>query len=256
MLDIVIPAFNSVDLTWRCLTHVFAFPANDMRVILVDDGSTDSTPCVGEFLRRRGHLYIRHEENKGPYAAWNTGWRAGRGGRVMFLNNDVAVFGSTLEILEADRGYSCATEVIGRWDPGEMIAYTDGIQCDSGLSRWDSSPGYLHSCFAVDWKLLEDLDGFDERFYLTYGDTDFMLRAKEIGVEPKMLKAAVVFHGVSMTRRRALGLERDVNHDLFDREKFEAKWAERPDLLAEHPRTPRWKMVEDRRIVWKDGEDV
>jgi GT2 family glycosyltransferase len=255
LIDIVIPAFDSVDLTWRCLTHVFAFPANDMRVILVDDGSSDSTPCVGEFLRRRGHLYIRHEENKGPYAAWNTGWRAGRGGRVLFLNNDVAVFGSTLEHFEDFRGpYACATEVIGKWDPGEMAAYADGIQMS--VAGDVSTPGYLHSCFAVDRSLLEKLDGFDEQFYLTFGDTDFMLRAKEVGVEPRVLKAAVVFHGVSVTRRRAFGLERDVNHDLFDREKFEAKWAGRPDLLVEHPRTSRQMMVEDRKVAWKDGEDV
>lgn len=259
MLDIVIPALNQVDLTWRCLTHIFTFPANDMRVILVDDGSTDSTPLVGEFLKTRGHKYIRHDTNKGPHAAWNTGWRAGSGDRVLFINNDVAVFGSTLEVFEAaTRPYACVHEVIGRWDPGEMAVYVDGLQTDDQRPLAGSfEPGYQHSCFAVDREILERVGGFDEQFFLTYGDTDFMLRVKDAtGVEPVILKKAVAFHGVSVTRRRAFGLEGDTNRDLADRERFEAKWAGRPEVLAAHPRAARSKMIADRQVAWRDGEDV
>lgn len=254
MLDVVIPVLNQSDLTWRCVTHVFSFPADDMRVVLVDDGSVDDTPLIGEFLERRGHLYLRHEANKGPHAAWNTGWRASRGGRVCFLNNDVAVFGSTLELLDGVQApYVCAHEVIGKWHPAEMAAYVDGLQY---LSTNTLEPGYCHSCFAVDRGLLDRLDGFDESLKLVYGDTDFMLRAKDAGVEPQILRSAGVFHGVSVTRRRALGLERDVDQHLLDRERFEAKWAHRPDVLEAHPRQARYQMVDDRKSAWWEGEDA
>ncbi len=170
----------------------------------------------------------------------------------------MAVFGFTLEYFEHTRlPYACVSEVVGKWDPGEMAVYVDALQCNPPWGYEDSQPGYQHSCFAVDRGILARVGGFDEQFFLTYGDTDFMLRVKdETGVEPVILKKAVAFHGVSVTRRRAFGLEGDTNRDLADRERFEAKWAGRPEVLAAHPRAARSKMIADRQVAWKDGEDA
>lgn len=69
---------DAVDSVWR-QTLI------GLEVIVVDDGSTDDTPAVAADLS--GIRYIR-QEHSGLSAARNTGWRAGRGRYVSFLDAD------------------------------------------------------------------------------------------------------------------------------------------------------------------------
>lgn len=272
-IDIVIPAYNSVDLTWRCIQHVCLFPPGEFypfepdrscritpetpRIILVDNASIDDTPLLGEWLKARGHTYVRNEKNLGPYAAWNQGWRAARpDNRVVFLNNDVSVMPGCLTALcESPFAYTCVSEVIGAYRAPELLAYTDGIIKQRGQEpRYRE--GYLHSCFAVDRDVLEMLGGFDEHFFLTYGDTDFLIRAKEVGVTARVDTKAIVHHGVSMTRRREFGTAHDATLDHADHRVFEVKYVNRPDILAEHPWPGIARSHEDRRVSWAEGEEI
>lgn len=270
MIDIVIPAFNSVDLTWRCLQHVFLFPPEPYhdssfmspkqpRIYLVDNASSDDTPLLGRWLESRGHVYIRNEKNGGPYVAWNQGWRGGSADRVLFLNNDVSVMPGTLTALaESPFAYTCVEEVIGDYKMPEMLEYEDGCfgaRNVSGPSASRYHMGYLHSCFMVDRDLLVALDGFDERFFLTYGDTDFMIRAKDVcDVSPRIDRAAVVHHGVSMTRRREFGAAHDTSLDMKDHQAFADKYKDRPEVVAAHPWRGLQKGFDDRRLAWSEGE--
>lgn len=92
--SVVIPTFNRMDTLPEVLDALEAqADAPPFEIIVVDDGSTDST---GEFLERRlaertpsaVPLAVLHQENAGPALARNRGVEAARGARVAFLGDD------------------------------------------------------------------------------------------------------------------------------------------------------------------------
>ncbi len=248
-------------MTWRCVQHIEMFgKLAEPRIILVDDGSTDSTPSIGAFIERQGKgRYVRHPRNLGCQAAWNTGWRAGKNPLVCFMNNDVAVMpgclGALVERAHRTLGQEIvsAAQMLGQWDPGLVLSHAFGA---INLLDDAKSGGFFGGCFVVSRALLIELGGFDERFFLTYGDTDFLERARERTVEPVSLRGAIAFHGGSVTRRRELGMDGDIARDLKDRKAFEKKWARRKDVLDRHPRTPPAEMKAAREKFWGMSEQI
>lgn len=268
-LDIVLPALNAAVLTDRCVTVLNAFGVSGQRIILVDDGSTAEADALGEIGARvafAGGRFLRHETNKGPHVAWNTGWRAGDAKVVLFINNDVVVSPWALrrllaDVLLASDIYVSARELQGPAPPASWPkeatgwATTDNSAaaglCDPGALL--VGPAHFNACFAVRRSLLEALDGFDESMFLTYSDTDFMERARDKGINFLVDKNAPVFHGVSVTRRKQIGAARDLALEEKDRAVFEAKWADRPDVLARHPGFTGDEGRKAREIFWAPG---
>ncbi len=85
-VSVVISVFNRPELLRRALRSVASQqPRQPAEVIVVDDGSTDSTPEVAE---ASGARVIRHERNLGTAAAKETGMRAARYDWVALLDSD------------------------------------------------------------------------------------------------------------------------------------------------------------------------
>jgi glycosyltransferase involved in cell wall biosynthesis len=90
LVTVIVATHNRVHCLSRALDSIYAQEGlgslYDLEVILVDDGSTDSTP---EIIHRYQHLtYIRLPERRGISAAMNEGLRASRGSYITFLDDD------------------------------------------------------------------------------------------------------------------------------------------------------------------------
>jgi glycosyltransferase involved in cell wall biosynthesis len=72
-IGIIVPSFNRSDVLLRCFQHLEAQTWKDFEVVVVDDGSTDETPCLLEAYAARTPLSFRHvrQENAGPAGARN-----------------------------------------------------------------------------------------------------------------------------------------------------------------------------------------
>ena len=72
-LAVVIPTYNRADVLIRCLEHLEAQTFTDFEVVIVDDGSTDSTPDRVSAYLKDTSLAIRYvrQENHGPARARN-----------------------------------------------------------------------------------------------------------------------------------------------------------------------------------------
>lgn len=94
LVSIIVPVHNQVDYTQACLKSINASPPHiDYEIIIVDDGSSDSTP---QLLSRLSAIdsrisVIRHERAHGFATACNRGAEAARGDLLLFLNNDTEV---------------------------------------------------------------------------------------------------------------------------------------------------------------------
>jgi len=85
-VSVIIPTFNRAWVLQTAVDSVLAQRFDDYELIVVDDGSTDSTP---DLLAAYGKkiTYVR-QENRGVSAARNTGIRLSRGALITFLDSD------------------------------------------------------------------------------------------------------------------------------------------------------------------------
>jgi glycosyltransferase involved in cell wall biosynthesis len=87
-VSVVIPCYNSAKFIDATLKAVFNSTFKDFEVIVVDDGSTDSTKGILSekgWLKRVRYLY---QENKGISGARNTGIKIARGKYISLLDHD------------------------------------------------------------------------------------------------------------------------------------------------------------------------
>lgn len=85
-VSVIIPVYNRPEFLKEAVESVLNQSYRDFEVIVVDDGSTDSTPDVIDSYR--GIIRSVRQENMGVSAARNTGIRASRNNLVAFLDSD------------------------------------------------------------------------------------------------------------------------------------------------------------------------
>jgi glycosyltransferase involved in cell wall biosynthesis len=86
-VSVVIPAYNAAATIGQALDSVFAQTFQDFEIVVVDDGSTDSTSEVLAAYRDRVRILTKVNEGK-PATTRNLGVRAARGELVAFLDAD------------------------------------------------------------------------------------------------------------------------------------------------------------------------
>lgn len=87
--SIIVPAFNTGDAIRRCIDSIIAQSCGDWELIVVDDGSTDSTPeIIDEYSRKESRIKAIHTKNAGVSSARNTGLDNATGEYVMFVDSD------------------------------------------------------------------------------------------------------------------------------------------------------------------------
>lgn len=111
-LSVIIPAFNEEERLPGTLNKVFAYLAkaglnNETEVIVVDDGSTDSTASITSARREKNLRLVRHKHNLGKGGAVKTGMSQATGERALFLDADYSTGLEELDRFwpELERGY-------------------------------------------------------------------------------------------------------------------------------------------------------
>jgi len=84
-VSVIIPTYNRADLLPQAVESVLSQSYTDFELIVVDDGSTDSTQEVISEHRKLKYLF---QENLGVSAARNQGIRMARGRYICFLDSD------------------------------------------------------------------------------------------------------------------------------------------------------------------------
>lgn len=88
-ISVIIPAYNSECYLEKCLDSIFNQTFQDFEVILVNDGSTDSTRLIGErYTSERSNMMLISQENRGLSCARNAGLDVCHGEYVAFCDSD------------------------------------------------------------------------------------------------------------------------------------------------------------------------
>ncbi len=89
LISVIIPAYNVEKYIDRCMETVVGQTYKNLEIILVDDGSTDSTPALCDgWEKRDSRIKVIHKENGGQSKARNVGLETAVGDYIAFVDSD------------------------------------------------------------------------------------------------------------------------------------------------------------------------
>lgn len=104
MISIIIPVYNQGGKINKCLKSILAQSIKDFEVIIVNDGSTDSSQKVAEKARvgfeKQGLNYkVLRQENQGAPTARNAGFQEAKGKYLLFCDSDIVLKPDCLKMM-------------------------------------------------------------------------------------------------------------------------------------------------------------
>lgn len=88
-ISMIIPVFNAEQYLKKCVDSVRAQTYGKLEIILVDDGSTDSSGGLCDaYAEKDERIRVVHKENGGLVSAWKAGVKECSGEYVSFLDSD------------------------------------------------------------------------------------------------------------------------------------------------------------------------
>ena len=89
MISVIIPVYNVADYLSECVDSVLAQTYKDIEIILVNDGSTDSSHVICEKYSQLNNVhYISFPKNRGVVQARNAGIDIAKGEFIGFIDGD------------------------------------------------------------------------------------------------------------------------------------------------------------------------
>jgi glycosyltransferase involved in cell wall biosynthesis len=185
VLTVIVPARNASATLADCLASVVAQADPDTEIIVLDDGSTDST---AEIAQRFPVRLIRLGEHRGVAAARNLGTHAARGSMLLFTDADVTLQDGALERGRAAMAASGVQALIGSYD--DEPGYRSTVSLFKNLSHH-----YFHQrtgpyvttfwggCGFINREVLIAVGGFNEqRQGITDVELGYRLTARGIRI--------------------------------------------------------------------------
>ena len=89
LVSVIIPVYNVEKYLRKCLNSVLSQTYKELEIILIDDGSTDSSGKIcDEYAAKYKNFIVIHKKNEGLGMARNTGMEYMKGEYVTFLDSD------------------------------------------------------------------------------------------------------------------------------------------------------------------------
>ncbi|MDE6947641.1 MAG: glycosyltransferase, partial [Anaeroplasmataceae bacterium] len=89
LISIIVPIFNVEKFIPECIESIQKQSYTNMQVILVDDGSTDSSGKIcDKYASGDARIEVIHQQNKGLVAARKSGLKKAKGKYIGFVDGD------------------------------------------------------------------------------------------------------------------------------------------------------------------------
>lgn len=254
LVTIVIPVFNKVEFTKRCLRSIKENVVyKDYEVVVVDNASTDETQSfMKEWTENNPRVkYIRNESNMGFVDACNLGAEQAKGKYVVLLNNDTEVNRNWLEALvdfagKTDDCGAVGSKLIypdGRLQEAGGIIFSDGNGWNYGRGLNPDHPKFNFvrevdyisgASLMIRKELWDKLGGLDKSYAPAYyEDSDLCFGIRKLGYkvyyEPR--SSLTHFEGITSGTNLAEGFKK---FQTVNRPKFVKKWKDELAVQCEN----------------------
>jgi glycosyltransferase involved in cell wall biosynthesis len=196
LVSVVMPVYNGERFLRGSLDSIFAQDYEPFEVVVVDDGSTDSTAAIAGSYG--GVRYVR-QENRGASAARNTGVAEARGELIANADADDALPPYKLRVQVA--------YLVEHPEVACVLGRQEWIDPPPGLARdvvWGDLDGIPLASMVYRKDVLTEIGGFDED---KGGDLDFLVRLREHGYRYAVIPEIVLrrrYHGDNLVAGRDL----------------------------------------------------
>lgn len=100
LISVIIPVYNSEKYLLQCIESVLAQTYSNYEILLIDDGSKDSSPQLCDvYAIKYKCVRVFHKQNGGASSARNTGIKEANGKYIFFLDSDDWIEPNTLETM-------------------------------------------------------------------------------------------------------------------------------------------------------------
>ncbi len=214
----VVTNWNAYEDTVECVQSTLASTYQNVRIVIVDNGSTDDTAEKLEVffpeipIVRTGHNgAVTAAYNKGIQYALDDG-----ADYVLMLNNDTkldqVMISKLVETAESENNIGLVTPKIYYYDRPNIIWFAGGNRHHFDFGAYNTSEGqpdvpenndpkevdYAWACGMLFRRsTLEDIGLFDTRFFLYYDDVDMSVRTQQAGYRILYVPDAKMWHKVS-----------------------------------------------------------
>jgi len=217
VVSVVILNWNGKHLLPDCLASVRRQTYRDFEVILVDNGSSDgSVEWVQSEYPEVQVLPLA--SNRGFCGGNNAGIRAARGAYVVLLNNDTEVepswLGELVRHIQSDSTIAaCDSKILyfGQrdtiWSAGATYTIAGsanfrGQGCRDAEFVEPAEVFTAVACSAIyPRRILDEIGGLDEDFFVGYEDVDWSFRARLRGYRIVNVPSSRVYHKVSASHQ-------------------------------------------------------
>jgi glycosyltransferase involved in cell wall biosynthesis len=140
LISVIIPVYNVEEYLHECVDSVINQTYKKLQIILVDDGSTDSSGKIcDEYAEKDDRIVVIHKENGGLSSARNAGLNVAHGNYISFVDSDDWVLPEFIEklycaIIEndcdmAECGFATlSSEVIPETNRNDSFSVADDCQ--------------------------------------------------------------------------------------------------------------------------------
>jgi biofilm PGA synthesis N-glycosyltransferase PgaC len=163
-ITLLIPAYNEADVIRRKLTNTLTltYPRDRLEILVVDDGSDDSTANIVREFADRGVTLIQQPQRGGKIAAMNRGFAVAKGELVVLSDASPSYEPDSLQILVrsfADPEVGVVIGNLGIWDAKSSVAKPAGLywKYEAALRNWESATGSTVAVHGNMFSLRRDL---------------------------------------------------------------------------------------------------
>ena len=111
-VSVIIPVYNTAEFLPRCLDSVVGQTLQNIKIICIDDGSTDnSLEILRDYEKKDSRIKVISQENQGCWAARNAGLEIATGEYVAFVDSDDYIELNTYETAY-NAAHACDADIL------------------------------------------------------------------------------------------------------------------------------------------------
>lgn len=178
-ISVIVPVYNAEKYLCECIESILAQSYTDYELILVNDGSTDSSEIIiKEYALKDKRIIVINQNNQGPSAARNAGIMAAEGNFITFIDSDDNVDPDYLKVLyynainnhaevcvvsahfkgnDAAYQKSNSVTVMNRIEAIEHFGFNDGYKFRTPWGKLIKTSIMKKHLFPVDRSIAEDM---------------------------------------------------------------------------------------------------
>ena len=129
MISVIVPVYNVEKYLEKCIDSVINQSYQELEIILVDDGSTDSSGIIcNQYAEKDKRIKVIHQENRGQSCARNVGLKLATGNFITFVDSDDTIEINMFEkLIEIENKTGCDLVICGHRtvQEGEELKHTN-----------------------------------------------------------------------------------------------------------------------------------